>query len=637
VFDQLNKKDTHTMNLLEMVQKDKLALIAMHTLVKEFSTGLGLDFAGTVSDMCAHAGVNRTHVYEKRRHIQGALEKVELSGPGRPRTPPRAEAHDAQACAVRENVLRFRLAHPGAVVDHGTGQMRYSDAFRRYILDLADSWEGSLEDFCLQVEVPYPTFRSWQQRDRREQYQARQRPPGPPAPESASEVTRTILEDHRCWEGSLRNFFRFASARMQLPANQIRRVLVICNILPLKTYKGPRYRGSTHRTQPGSILVTDGKTVEVVSTKTGVINEYNWQAMVDQATTCHTASVITDTECAEGVKAAFEDSCRFMGKVPLATLHDNKPIYQETGLKAFVETSTTMIEATLGRAENKAVVEGEFGKFAQQVGEIYLDESNPENMRKSAVSEVVRAYTSGVNHAGRFEFDGKSRAQVLRNACPPTEKDRAFIERLRAGHNDRRPPESLPTTSVARMLLDTGFAHFEIEQLDPQGKVRHWLSRRFTPQAIRQALAIFGAEREKGRIRNKTAHRYLVKVIRNCQHELDLRSQEELLRVFAQEERQAWLEIFEQEYEQRQAEYAESSEPRELAFRMSESALFGSLILERSFWENKLKSLLLSHRHLIESVCNHVRRFWEAHWLDRFQLIDKIIAWQYQTAQVGHA
>ncbi len=118
---------------------------------------------------------------------------------------------------------------------------------------------------------------------------------------------------------------------------------------------------------------------------------------------------------------------------------------------------------------------------------------------------------------------------------------------------------------------------------------------------------------------------------------MDLRRQEELLRDFAQEERQAWLEIFEREYEHLQAERAGSSEPRELAFRMSESALFGSLILERAFWENKLKSLLLTQRHLIEVVSNHVRRFWEAAWLDRFQLIDKIIAWQHQTAQVGHA
>jgi hypothetical protein len=375
----------------------------------------------------------------------------------------------------------------------------------------------------------------------------------------------------------------------------------------------------------------------VVSKKTGVIRPYNWQAMVDQATACHTARVVTDTECAAGVKAAFAASCRFMGKAPLAMVHDNKPIHQEAGLKELVEKSTVMIEATVGRGENKAVVEGEFGKFEQQVGEIYLDESSLETLKRSAVSEVIRAYTAGVNHAGRFEFDGKSRAEVLRDACPPTDKDRAFIEGLRAGHNEKRRPSSLPTASVARALLDTGFARFGIEHLDPQGKVRHWLSRRFTPQAIRQGLAIFGAEREKGRLRNKTAHRYLVKVIRSCQEELDLRAEEELLRFFAQHERQAWLEILECEYEQLQAEHADASEARQMVFRVSESALFGSMLLERAFWENKLQSLLLIQPELFETVCSHIRRHWEVDRTCRFQLIDKIIGWQYQTAHVGQA
>jgi len=45
------------------------------------------------------------------------------------------------------------------------------------------------------------------------------------------------------------------------------------------------------------------------------------------------------------------------------------------------------------------------------------------------------------------------------------------------------------------------------------------------------------------------AHRYLVKVIQNCQEEIDLRMQEELLRKFAQKERQGWLQEFEAEYQ----------------------------------------------------------------------------------------
>ncbi|MCP4287186.1 MAG: hypothetical protein GY792_22535, partial [Gammaproteobacteria bacterium] len=71
--------------------------------------------------------------------------------------------------------------------------------------------------------------------------------------------------------------------------------------------------------------MTDGKQVGVVSTVSGQIDFYNWQGIVDQTTACHTATVITDTECAQGVLQAFEQSCQFLGCIPKALIHDNKP------------------------------------------------------------------------------------------------------------------------------------------------------------------------------------------------------------------------------------------------------------------------------------------------------------------------
>jgi hypothetical protein len=62
-------------------------------------------------------------------------------------------------------------------------------------------------------------------------------------------------------------------------------------------------------------------------------------------------------------------------------------------------------------------------------------------------------------------------------------------------------------------------------------------------------LAIFGNEWNKGRLRSKMAHRYLVKLIQSCQEEDDLRIQEELLRKYTQKERQGWLQEFETEYQ----------------------------------------------------------------------------------------
>ena len=149
--------------------------------------------------------------------------------------------------------------------------------------------------------------------------------------------------------------------------------------------------------------MTDGKTLEVVCTASGEISHYNWQGIVDQATACHTAVVITDNECAQGVRQADEESCVFLGRAPEALIHDNKPIHQEADLRETIEPRTRMIPATPGRPENKAVIEGEFGNFEQAVGRLSLDDSSIENLKRSAVNEAIRAYCAGINQAGRAE------------------------------------------------------------------------------------------------------------------------------------------------------------------------------------------------------------------------------------------
>ncbi len=621
------------MTLQEHCHKDKSTIIAMHALVQDCAAESGLSLAGNLSEVCQQAEVNRTQVYEKKAQLGQVLGAVEVPGPGRPAKAATRPDEQWAGYALREQVLRYRLAHPGATVPHPGGSTSYSDGFKRFILDLADEWVGDLDRFCAQVEVPYRTLMSWQRRDRGEAYVPFSPRPLPVLGRSVSVEVRQIVEDYARWEGSLRDFLGSEAARLALAPTAIRRVLVITGLLPVKARKSPRYRGSTVATQPGEVLVTDGKAVAVVSTASGVVSPYNWQAMVDQLTACHTASVVTDTECAQGVRQAFEDSCQFLGRCPQVLVHDNKPIHHDEGLKAAIEPTTKMLPATPARPENKAVVEGEFGKFEQAVGSLHLDDSSLENLKRSAVSEVIRAYTAGINHAGRAEFDGKSRLQVLREACPDPEKDRAFLEQLRSAHAQPGRLDTLPSQPVARALLDQGFARFGLEALDPKGELRTWLSNRYTPEAIRQGLAIFGTEQAKGRLKNPMAHRYLVKLIQSGQEELNLREQENLLREFAETERRAWLGELEQDCALLQSECENGATlESDLAFRLSEQTVFGSLPLQRAFWEEKLKGLLATQRQRIGAVCRHIRRLFEAEWNERFQLISRLVAWEQQLA-----
>ena len=611
-----------------------MILIALYKIVQENNENMGLNLEGTLTKICEGAQINRTQVYEYKKQIEGALAKIELNGPGRP---PNSFTPDAvlenQGVKLREKILRYRLEHPGSIVAHKQGYNTYSDGFIRFILDLHDEWENSAECFCKQVEVPYQTFNNWCKRDKKQPYLEFQNRPLNDIPATASKVFRQIAEDYSIWEGSLRDFFKFESPRIHLGPEQIRRVLLICKMLPVRSSTNPRYRGSTQKRQPGSILVTDGKDLQVIFTATGEVRKYNWQGIVDQATVCHTATVVSETECADSVSSAFDASCEFLGRAPLALLHDNKPIHSEQKLKAKIEKTTLMIPATLNRAQNKADIEGEFGKYEREVGTIYLDDTNEETLKKSAVLEVIRGYTAGINHAGRFEYDGKSRQQVLKEACPDPEKDRKFIEQLHASHTQKHHADTLPTKQVNHNLLDIGFKRFGLEKLDKKGKVKQWLAGRYTTEAIRQALAIFGAEYDKGRLRNKTAHRYLVKLIQSRQEEIDLRKQEDYLREFAMVQQQHWLHDLESDYATLVAEFDEKSPDKNLAFRISENAVFGGLCLQRTFWENKLKNMLNKQRNWYWAVCNHVRRLFEATWEDRFSLLSKLTAWEVQLAR----
>jgi hypothetical protein len=274
------------------------------------------------------------------------------------------------------------------MVAHAGGGTSYSDGFRRFILDLSDTREGDLESFCQWAEIPYPTLVSWQRCDRAQPYTPQPLRAVPQLPPSATAACRTIVEDYARWDGSLREFLSYEGKRLRLAPNAIRRVLTITGMVAVKSRNSPRYRGSTERCEPGAILVTDGKEVEVVSTASGEIGRYNWQGIVDQATACHTAVVITDTECAQGVREAFEQSCDFLGRAPEALIHDNKPIHQEAALKEAIEPRTRMIPATPGRAENKAVIEGEFGKYEQAVGT--LSSSMPSMAVQGAATSPCR-------------------------------------------------------------------------------------------------------------------------------------------------------------------------------------------------------------------------------------------------------
>jgi hypothetical protein len=622
------------MSLLQRAREDKAAALALNLVARECLIGLGVEPGSNLAATCAANGVSRPLVYAAKDRFEEGLAAVSTPGPGRPRQGATAgQAADPgyrslAECDLRIAVLEHRLEHPGAVVIHASGRATYSDAFKRFILDVSDNFGGRDEDFCRAAKLPWSTLMTWRQLDAREPIVPPQRPERRdvwPTGAEPNELARTVVDDYKRWEGKFRDFLRDASRRLGIAPRVVRSVLRIACMLPSNNIKPPRYRGATVKGTPGAIIVTDGKDIEVSLTATGESRTFNWQGTVDQATACHLAVVVTPTEDAAAVGDAYTQAWEFLGRPPLALVHDQKPIYWDAELRELVELESVMIPATLERPENKAVVEGQFGLFEQHVGPIVLDNTNHDTLVISAVHEVVRAYTAGINHAARAELNGRSRAEVVRAACPDPKKDAELVANLKATHQrGRHPAAPLPTAPVALALLDEAYTSLGLMASDAKGQRRAWLAATYEPAAIRQAVAIFGAMRAKGRLRGKHADRYLIKLIREAQVDIDLEREGDLLLKSAETERRSWLAELIKAADALRAG-AESFE--EYVMELAEQALYGGIFLDKTFWEKKLTDALTEAPALFGAVITHTRRLYEASPDCRRQLMNRLVTW----------
>jgi hypothetical protein len=375
------------------------------------------------------------------------------------------------------------------------------------------------------------------------------------------------------------------------------------------------------------MLVTDGKTIDVELTGSGHRLHKNWQGTVDQATGCDTAAVVTDEEDAGAATCAFDESVAFLGGVaPAGLLHDNKPCYSDAEFCDHVAAAGTQcVPTTLGRAQNKAIVEGEFSLFEVRVGTIRLDDSSSDALIHSAVSEVVRAYTAATNAVPRPELNGASRQAAVRAARPSAQQraaDRRFVSQLKERHDRQRHSDWRSKVKLAsRQLLDHVFARLDLEGRDPSGKLREYLST-YEPAAIRQAASIVAVRLEDGQVEREHAHRYLAKVIQSVQASLDLDRQQGELLALCRLQRQDWVSAERAELDQLQHEH----EGEALACALAERAAYGALPVEAAFWTEQLLALLEHAGYLAAAVRAFLVRLYEAPVEHRLALLDRIAA-----------
>src|SRR5574341_933325 len=490
-------------NIVEKFANHKPLIAALIVMAKMFFKELRLDPNASMKAIAKQLDVNRTYVYEAQARLTAHLMLLLETGTGRP-------AHVAATAADNPrsrqdqlliDVLRYRLEHPGAVVEHAKHK-NYSDAFKYFILNRYDQECEALtqEAFAAAAEIAVETLRTWLAQDRAPLLPENTVPkPKAVIPVDAAEIVRQIAERFEKWQGSTRDFMSHITKELGVKATQIRRVLCIVGLLSLPKRRPYRYRGSTEKLAPGTMLVTDGKELSIHLSGSHEHLKLNWQAMIDQTTGTDVGFAITPNENAAGIQQALEAALYFMGgQAPAAILCDNKPCYDDATLQEKIKPICDVTKATPGRPENKAIGEGSFSLFEQRVGKICLDDSSKSALIQSAVHEIIRTYTATTNHVPRAEFDGKSRAQVLYEyVSDPKQqaRDQPFLTHLKAQHQRPFSRRAQPDPR-SRELLDDAFTRFGLLPKDSSGNWRAFFSA-FEPAAVKTALAIFQARNER--------------------------------------------------------------------------------------------------------------------------------------------
>lgn len=472
----------------------------------------------TASAVIAATGVSRSRAYELRAAIEAALPAV-LRAPGRPEKPP---AEPIDTTAILRAVRDFLYAHPGAV-GGSEARHRYSDAFRRFVLDLAAQHRDvGLDVVADAAGVPLPTLKDWlaggidQMRPPENLATVPNRDPTEPQVE-------TLLALWERWQGSFTAFCTHAQHDWRLPFGRtlIGRILAVHGVRFAKRRSGrspdeDALRGAFQTFFPGAQWVGDGSPIDLVVG--GQAFTFNVELMVDPCSGAVTGASVRDTEDAAAVVAAFDDGVATTGEAPLSLLLDNKPSnHAEAVYDALGDTAVE--RATPHRPQNKAHVEGAFGLFQQVAPALVVALGPPREMARQVLELVVTLWARTLNHRPRRDRGGRSRVQLFLDHEPTPEEiaaaKEALAERLRIQERARQTLAARQDPEVRATLADA-FARLGFD--DPDGQLLNAIAR-YPFEVVIEAIAVVEGKCRAGTFPDGADARYLLGVARNLAHE----------------------------------------------------------------------------------------------------------------------
>src|SRR5690606_19548488 len=187
-------------------------------------------------------------------------------------------------------------------------------------------------------------------------------------PDARKSHIAVVLAQWSAWKGDFGSFCEHVRQHHRVPFGRS----LIASILFAHGQRTPQRRPGRSRDEealrgtfetffPGAQWVGDGKTLEVIVD--GEVLHQNIELVVDASSDAAVGIDVRDEEDSWAVVAAFEDGVRTTAERPLALLLDNKPCNHTEDVDEALG-DTMRLRSTLGRAQNKAHVEGAFGLFS---------------------------------------------------------------------------------------------------------------------------------------------------------------------------------------------------------------------------------------------------------------------------------
>ena len=494
----------------------------------------------SVDQILATTGVSRSRAYELRDAVVAALPSLQRPV-GRPPAPPRLGAPDV-ALALRGAVHTYVLHHAGCVYG-GLKQLRYTDAFRHFVVELREQHANvELEHFADAVMIPLGTLKGWlgasvdnEGADGEPEGADSDGDADAASTTSASARVQVVLACWDTWRGSFGDFCDHVREELRVPFGRS----LLSDILLVHGKRRPQRRGGRspdERAMRGAFVtffggaqwVGDGWAVPV--TVNGHRFHYNVELMVDAYSGGFVGLSIRDEEDSAAVTEALADGVATTGEAPLALLLDNKPSNHTDEVDAALGDVTLRIRATQGRPQNKAHCEGAFGLFERSIPALDLRADDLRDLGRQILGLVVQTCARIYNHRPRADRGGRSRAELYDE--PVTAEQ---IDAARAALEERRKKQQLARATLAarqdptvRALLDDAFARLGL--LDPEQHLRAAIAR-YPLDVIVDGIAIFEAKRRVGTLPPGADARYLLGIIKNLGDEREgIAIAEELLR-----------------------------------------------------------------------------------------------------------